>query len=186
MSTAKPQLIIISGPPGAGKTRLARPLANRMGLPLFSKDAIKEQLADSLGEHSVGISSRLGHAAFLQIYAIAHEMLMAGQSLIIEGFFHKGFSEAEILPLMAISDTTLVHVQADEALLMSRYEKRASDSERHSIHQDANRLGDLKRYLAEGVADPLELDCHLVIIDTTYGSIDVEEVAFMIQDRDDE
>ena len=186
MTTGKPQLIIISGPPGAGKTRLSRPLARKLGLPLFSKDAIKEQLADSLSEHATGISRQLGHAAMLQIYAVAGEMLNAGHSLVIEGFFHKGLAEADLAPLMELADTTLVHVQADEALLLSRYEKRASDPDRHSIHEDATRLGDLKHYLAEGVADPLDLDCHLVVIDTTYGSIDVEEVAFMIQDRDDD
>ena len=186
MSNAKPQLIIISGPPGAGKTRLARPLANRMGLPLFSKDAIKEQLADSLGEHSAGISRELGLASVMQVYAIAGEMLRAGQSLIIEGAFHKGLAEQDLAPILPLADTTLVHVQADDELLMSRYEKRATDPDRHPIHEDAARLSDLKHYLAEGVVGPLDIDCHLVSIDTTYGSIDVEEVAFMIQDRDDE
>lgn len=185
MTTNQPRLIIVSGPPGAGKTRLARPLAKKLGMPLFSKDAIKEQLADSLGDHAASISGPLGLAATLQVFAIAGEMLGAGQSVIIEGFFHKGLAEVDIAPLLALADTTLVHVQADEALLLSRYEQRATSPDRHPIHNGGHRLGDLKHYLAEGVADPLDLDCHLVIIDTTYGSIDVEEVAFMIQDRDD-
>lgn len=185
MSTTKPQLVIISGPPGAGKTRLARPLAKKMGLPLFSKDAVKEQLADSLADRATAISGPLGRAATLQVFAIAGELLRTGQGVVIEGFFHKGLAETDIAPLLELADTTLVHVQADEALLLSRYEQRASSPDRHPIHNDGDRIGDLKHYLAEGVADPLDLDCHLVVIDTTYGSIDVEEVAFMVQDRDD-
>ncbi len=186
MTAGKPQLIIISGPPGAGKSTLARPLARRLHLPLFEKDAIKERFADALGEHSLGISGQLGLAATRQIFAIAAEMLRAGDGLIIESFFHKGLAEADFAPLLPLSDATLIHVRADDAVLLSRYERRMADPERHPIHHDGNRLGDLRHYLAEGVAEPLDLDIRRIIIDTTYGPIDAEEVAFMVNETDDE
>lgn len=186
MTPTKPQLIIISGPPGAGKSTLARPLARRLNLPLFEKDAIKERFADALGEQSTGISRPLGIAAIRQLFAIATEMLRAGNGLIIESAFHKGLAEADIAPLLPLADATLIHVRADDAVLLSRFERRMEDPERHPIHHEGNRLGDLRHYLAEGLTDPLDLDIRRIIIDTTYGPIDPEEVAFMVTESDEE
>ena len=41
--------VLVSGLPGTGKSTLAPPLAEALGLRCFSKDVIKEALWDALG-----------------------------------------------------------------------------------------------------------------------------------------
>jgi len=70
----------VSGAPGAGKTSLAVPLAAALGFPLFSKDHIKETLADALTDTPRGpsqdlqdleFSRRLGGAAMELLWTLA-------------------------------------------------------------------------------------------------------------------
>jgi 2-phosphoglycerate kinase len=47
--TPKPMVIVITGPPCAGKTTIARRVAERFSLPWMGKDMVKELLFDALG-----------------------------------------------------------------------------------------------------------------------------------------
>jgi len=66
-------LVLTTGLPGSGKTTLARQVAGALGLPLLSKDIVKERLFDVLGARDRAWSMKLGAAANEILWALAGE-----------------------------------------------------------------------------------------------------------------
>jgi predicted kinase len=64
--------VLVGGWPGSGKTTLSRALAAELGMPLLSKDDVKEALMDARGAPTdVEESRRLGRAAVFAVLAAA-------------------------------------------------------------------------------------------------------------------
>jgi predicted kinase len=71
---ARMSLVLVTGPPAAGKTTVARPLARRLALPMIGKDTIKEALFDALGTGDREWSRRLGGASYAVMLALARQV----------------------------------------------------------------------------------------------------------------
>jgi len=159
----------VTGPPGAGKTTIAAALHQRLGLPVIAKDSIKELLGDALefdGDRHE--SRRLGIATFRIQYALVHELLAAGVSLIAEGNFR-----AEWFPGLPQARVTQVHVTAAPETLRKRLLER--DTHRHPVHYDRQAADEIAAAAAGGAWGPLPLVGALVEIDTTAWP-DLDEV----------
>jgi predicted kinase len=76
----KSKLIIISGLPGSGKSRVAESLAVELSVPLFSVDPIEASIIKS----GLKRSFETGLAAYLVAEALAGEQLKCGLSVIID------------------------------------------------------------------------------------------------------
>lgn len=183
MSTQKPTLVIVNGPSAAGKTEIVEHLAESLGLPFFTKDDIKERFADVLGESAFELTHDLGKASQLQLIAIAGELVRTGRGVVIESFFHKGVSEPELAPVVEQANAVILHLTADHDELVKRYAERMDKPERHEIHNADGTPDELQRLLAEGVADPLDLDCPMILLDTTDGDPDGDEVVRMLREK---
>jgi predicted kinase len=165
-----PALVIVSGAPGGGKTTLARRLSSDLRLPLLSKDALKEALADAMGLPSdVPASMRLGDGAYATLYLALAAVLDAGTGAVVDSNFRRGVSEPGLRPLLAMGTACLVHCTADASTLQARYEARFVRGERHPVHLDGDRVAGLAEDLAYGRFEPLDLPIPTLVVNTTDG-----------------
>jgi predicted kinase len=167
MSDSLPLLVIVTGAPATGKTTIARSLAKEMGLPLVSKDAIKEELYDNLEDADPSDSHRLGYAAIKLMFSWVRTMLEANVSMILESNFHRTHSTDDLEALFAISRPVLVQCDAPTRHAIDRYIARSEKGERHPVHDDANRVDELRADLERGEYDLRMLNAPSITIDTS-------------------
>lgn len=179
-----PMLVIVSGPPAAGKTTLARGIGQRLGLPVFTKDDLKESLYDSLGGDDLDSSRRLGRASIDLLFNIMEVQLSAGHGLIAESNFYARdhpprFKRlAERCPHRVVQ----VHCSASDEALVSRYRARGASGSRHPAHFDGPNVGRLRRGLSERIWDPLDVPGRLIRVDTSsFEAVNVDDVVAEIE-----
>jgi predicted kinase len=178
----QPLLIIVNGPPASGKSTLAEQIAAEMRLPYISKDALKEELFDSLGVIERTISRKLGETSMRLMYTAADRILEAGIGVVIEANFYRGLSEQDLSPRIARAHAVVIHCDAPDEIIKDRYVERAEAGERHPVHDDNNRVEDLDEHLEGGTFDPLDLDIPMIRVDTTNGfAPSAEEIVSQIR-----
>ncbi len=172
-------LIIVSGPPGAGKTTLAKRIAEELGLPLLARDDIKELLFDTLGWSDRQWSKKLGLASWRVLYHLLEEMLKANQPLVVESNFRKELASEELSALQAKYrfETVQVLCKADGEVLLERFKQRAESGERHPGHVDCLNYDEFEAVLRQGDWDALEIDGRVVTVDTTdFEAVDYGQI----------
>jgi len=151
-----PRLVIVAGPPAAGKTRLAAAVADALDLRVVSKDGIKEALMDHLGG-----SESVGRAAFAAQFHVPETLLKSGIGLVLEGAF---FSDQEELRSVAqLGNACVLHVTAPLEVLVERYTARQQD--RHPGHRGLEALSDLSARMGCGAYVPPDIGAPVLRID---------------------
>ena len=165
-------LVLVTGPPAAGKTTLAGPLAAALGLPLIGKDLIKEALFDALGTGDRAWSRRLGVASYEVLYAVAGKLPAA----VLDANFGR-----EAGPRLRAVGAELIEVfcRCPAAEIERRFAARAST--RHPGHVDHLIGPEMKAALARGI-EPLRLGGPVLEVDTSR-PVDLGEVVSWVRAR---
>ena len=159
-------MVLVTGPPAAGKTTLAGPLAAALGLPLIGKDLIKEALFDALGTGDRAWSRRLGAASFEVLYAVAGAL----PAVVLDANLGP-----EAGPRLRAPDADLIEVfcRCPPEEVERRFAARAP--RRHPGHVDHQLAPEVKAALAGGI-DPLRLGGPVLEVDSAR-PVDLARVA---------
>jgi RimJ/RimL family protein N-acetyltransferase len=134
---SRPLVVLVNGLPGSGKSTLAADLADELGLPLLSKDTIKETIADHLPpevlEQASQRGSWLGVGAAESLWSL---LTMSPSGAVVESWWsteHADLVDAG-LRRAGVEPTSTVEVWCDVPveLARARYEGRVSN--RHAVH----------------------------------------------------
>lgn len=190
--------ILVTGIPASGKSTMARFLAEAFGLPVISKDRIKECMYDAIGFRSREEKVKLGIASMQIMYDMAEELMKSGLSFILENNF-ENISKDGLLSILEKYEYKAITVTltGDYKTIYQRFLERNRDPGRHPGHVVNDCYPGSKEITSpeqlsyesfvNGITqrgmDSFTANGPQIILDTTdFGRLDREDLVRRIQD----
>jgi len=168
----RPLLVLVGGPPASGKTTLARRVAGALSLPLLSRDAITEWIAEGAGTESLAETERLARGAIRVFYETGAELLRAGAGVVMEQAFQRGVAEDQVRVLIEGAGAVQITCVLPPEEAVRRYVARFERGERHAANFDAARIKRVRsgqRQIDWSRFEPLDLEIPTLRVDTADG-----------------
>ena len=144
------KLILVNGDIATGKSHLAEIIKQRLNLPLFTKDEIKERLADECPCSTYEESHQLSIRSMDMLINQFSKIVEQGKDVILEANFHEEHLRRidEICRNCGYFVLNLNLIGTPE-VLYKRYVNRRDNEQRHPVHclNKLNDFEDFKNYI---------------------------------------
>jgi predicted kinase len=162
-----PTLIVVSGPPGSGKTTLAHTLAPMIPCPAICRDELKEGMAHAAGpgfEPSPGdpLTVRTVEAFF----GVIGVLVDAEVSLVAEAAFQDRLWRQGLEPFLERVRLRIVHCEVDATVAWKRASQRAPRSA-HAVGAHVHELDRWREFFTS--FERVSIDVPSLAVDTTDG-----------------
>jgi aminoglycoside phosphotransferase family enzyme/predicted kinase len=87
LDASRQRLVLVGGPPGAGKSTLAGAVGRAMGWPVLSSDEVRDELVARAGPEAVGegrYSAEARRAVYVELVERARVALAMGESVVLD------------------------------------------------------------------------------------------------------
>ncbi len=133
----KPKCIIIAGQPGSGKNTLAKKLAQRLWMPVVSRDEIKEGYVNTFGVRHDELPPDANLVATNLFFDLVNQHLEKKISIVIEAAFQHQVWEPRLAKIIELASPLMILCSVDAAIAAKRYiERGIADPEREFYHGD--------------------------------------------------
>lgn len=171
--------IVITVYPASGKTKLGQFVSCELGIPIFHRDGIKENIYDEIQSLNNEIVKDLGQISYSILYYMMEQMMITGNHIIVESNFNKEKSSPILLNLINKYNyiPVVIRLHADKEVLCKRFIIR-DENDRHPVH--INKSISCEDFIAASskhLSDEIDLNGICIDIDTTdFSKVNYENI----------
>jgi predicted kinase len=163
-----PTLIVVSGPPGSGKTQLAHALAPLIPCPAVSRDEIKEGMVHAVGPGFEPTASDPLTTRTVEVFFEVIGVLVDDEvSLVAEAAYQDRLWRHGLEPLLERACLRIVHCEVEAAVAWARANQRTAPRTAHAVGAHVH---DLEAWTELFTSfERLSIDAPSLSVDTTEG-----------------
>lgn len=165
-----PILVVVSGPPGSGKTTLAHETARVLGCPAVCRDEIKQGMVRAEPAYEPAADDPLNRRTLTAFFDVLGVLLRAGVTVVAEAAFQDRLWRPNLEPLAGLARIRVIRCAVDAAVGHDRIARRVEDSAHRAAHADRALLDAIAagEYMLDSFV-PISLDVPTLTVDTTHG-----------------